>query len=506
VKYKVHLFICFSTFGEKENMKKKILTLGFLAFINSMQSQQNKLWDAATSNDLNIPAWRFGRVGIGTNNPAAHLHIFTDGSTNYSFLMEQNTTGSYGLGITERVKSNNTKAFHIENNASPPTIIDAFKVMGDGRTLLGLTNSDPVGLLHLFTPNSNGYNLFIEQNTVGGVGLGITTRVKSTSTKAYHLEYNNGSTITESFKVYGDGRTMMGITNNGPSALLHLFTPNSTAAALFIEHNGTGTPGTGQLTRVKNANSKAIVVESNNGENNFEGFKVYGDGRTKIGITNTDAQALLHLYTDPAPGYGYNLFIEENSTSGFGIGQTTRVKNNNTKAITVENNVGTIYEPFKVLGDGRVIASMKDNSATALLIQNSSGNPTYDAFKVSATGKTQIGDHPSNTHPDAMLAVKGKIVCSDFYVTSAATDWADFVFANNYRLRDLLEVKRFYIENKHLPDVPTAEEIKEKGINLGQMSVIQMQKIEELTIYMVQMKEEIEQLKSENTLLKSKLK
>ncbi|MBC7641120.1 MAG: TMF family protein, partial [Flavobacterium sp.] len=82
--------------------------------------------------------------------------------------------------------------------------------------------------------------------------------------------------------------------------------------------------------------------------------------------------------------------------------------------------------------------------------------------------------------------------------------WADYVFANDYKLQPLTEVEKFINKNKHLPNVPSASELEKEGLDLGKMQAKQMEKIEELTLYLIEMKKEIEILKSENKSLKSK--
>lgn len=72
--------------------------------------------------------------------------------------------------------------------------------------------------------------------------------------------------------------------------------------------------------------------------------------------------------------------------------------------------------------------------------------------------------------------------------------WGDFVFAENYKLRSIAEVDSFIQENKHLPDVPSEEEVKENGLNVGDMQAIQQQKIEELMLYIIQLQKQLEVL------------
>jgi hypothetical protein len=76
--------------------------------------------------------------------------------------------------------------------------------------------------------------------------------------------------------------------------------------------------------------------------------------------------------------------------------------------------------------------------------------------------------------------------------------WPDYILNDDYRLPSLKEVEKYIKENNHLQNVPTAEEVKEKGLELGEAVKIQQEKIEELTLYLIQQNKEIEALKKEN--------
>lgn len=89
------------------------------------------------------------------------------------------------------------------------------------------------------------------------------------------------------------------------------------------------------------------------------------------------------------------------------------------------------------------------------------------------------------TTPDAAykLSVNGKIRAKEVVVE---TGWSDFVFDANYILKPLSEVEQYIKSFKHLPDVPSAEEIQQNGVSLGQSDAILLQKIEELTLYVIE--------------------
>lgn len=92
------------------------------------------------------------------------------------------------------------------------------------------------------------------------------------------------------------------------------------------------------------------------------------------------------------------------------------------------------------------------------------------------------------------LAVEGTIGARRIKVTQQA-NWADFVFHPSYKLPSLQEVESFITKNGHLPEIPTAAEVKENGVDVGEMNKLLLQKVEELTLYLIQQQKEIEALK-----------
>lgn len=92
------------------------------------------------------------------------------------------------------------------------------------------------------------------------------------------------------------------------------------------------------------------------------------------------------------------------------------------------------------------------------------------------------------------LAVSGSVVCEEVKVV-LRTNWPDFVFKRDYTLPTLGEVEKHIIEKGHLENIPSEEEVLKNGINLGEMNAKLLQKIEEMTLYMIEMKKEIELLK-----------
>ena len=93
------------------------------------------------------------------------------------------------------------------------------------------------------------------------------------------------------------------------------------------------------------------------------------------------------------------------------------------------------------------------------------------------------------TNPTSKLTVAGNINSREVKATVDAG--ADFVFENNYNLPSLDAVDKFIKENKHLPEIASADEMKKEGINLSEMNIKLLQKIEEMTLYMIEQNKKI---------------
>ena len=106
-----------------------------------------------------------------------------------------------------------------------------------------------------------------------------------------------------------------------------------------------------------------------------------------------------------------------------------------------------------------------------------------------AQAPTTFGIGTGTENPNGSLKVK------DLRVT--LTDWSDFVFDDGYRLMPLGEVERYIDANRHLPEVPSAQEVEVNGVDVGEMNKLLLQKVEELTLYVIDLQKQIDELKSD---------
>jgi hypothetical protein len=92
------------------------------------------------------------------------------------------------------------------------------------------------------------------------------------------------------------------------------------------------------------------------------------------------------------------------------------------------------------------------------------------------------------------LAVNGTIGAKKVIVETTGV-WPDYVFEGEYKLHTLKELENYITTNKHLPEIPTAQEIQENGQDLGEMNVKLLQKVEELTLYIIEQQKHIEEIR-----------
>ena len=137
------------------------------------------------------------------------------------------------------------------------------------------------------------------------------------------------------------------------------------------------------------------------------------------------------------------------------------------------------------------------------------------AMTITQTGQVVIGSPSLNiTTPGSYkLYVAGGILTEQVKVAlhTDNVNWSDYVFANDYKLKSLNEVEQYITANKHLPEVPSSDDVKKDGIDVAQMDATLLKKIEELTLYVIQLQkennsnvEQIQQLQSQIKLLSDK--
>lgn len=205
------------------------------------------------------------------------------------------------------------------------------------------------------------------------------------------------------------------------------------------------------------------------------------------GLSYWDASTTLFL-TNNAVDYGRTSLILtgrfQNNNDGWSFGSAAR------NAIVFAQNASSSAVNVGSIGDEKYSLQLEGNSNSLGFMSKLNGNNPNLVI-------TQTGNIGINTStPNEKLSVNGKIRAQEIKVETA--NWPDYVFADDYKLMSLAELEKYVVQHKHLPEIPTANDVEKNGIDLGEMNKLLLKKIEELTLYLIE-------IKKENTLLNSKL-
>jgi hypothetical protein len=278
----------------------------------------------------------------------------------------------------------------------------------------------------------------------------------------------------------------LGTTNSIP---LRLYTNNS--ERMRIDASGNVGIGTGNATL---GSSKLIV----NGASSASPFRAQINGSTKFIVNSNGGVSVGSSSTGPSNG----LYVAGN----VGIGTATPVNSldvvgqnrwdvTNTEGdLRLGNSTYRLKIGVATGGGGAGDIRIRAVGGTNRILL---GGGTADVLTIAGSGKVGIG----TIAPQYQLSVNGTIQAKEVRVE---TGWSDFVFEKNYKLRSLKEVQDYINAEKHLPDVPSAKEIQQNGLPVADMQTRMMQKIEELTLYIISQNQQIEQLQQKVAQLEKK--
>ncbi len=389
---------------------------------------------------------------------------------------------------------------------------------------------------------------------------GVTANIAPTYTANYLLSGDGTSTPASSGVYFASGKMGLGTTTG--TSVLNVFDPVSTTSAvakfstfnngISIKINSNGSTEFASDYGVapmyfSNGGVKRMTI-SDNGNVGFgtatPNYKLDVFEPTSSGLTLASFGTLNNGIAFKVNNDGTTEFVSQASVAPMYFSQGT------TKRVAISDNgyfgVGVLrpQQPLDVLGSiqqSAVTSSVLKADVTGKLVAATAGtdfvtsgtNTVGTIAKFSATGTvanssiteaavTNANEVKLNSKSAGYLAVGDfgagtpmtvptgyRLVVQDGILTEKVKvavrtqgDWADYVFEPNYSLMPLNEVEQFVKENKHLPNVPSADQMVEQGVEVGKTSKMFMEKIEELTLYMIELKKEIEALKAENAKLK----
>lgn len=221
--------------------------------------------------------------------------------------------------------------------------------------------------------------------------------------------------------------------------------------------------------------SNNMFVGEGAGENNDHGSENVFLGASAGAFSTSGNQ---NLYLGSAAGNS-NLTGSENVFLGYYAGSD----NNGSGNIFIGTNAG-----YSTLGDSLLIID-NTNTTSPLIYGNFATN--------------QLGVNTDKFATGYALSVNGGIICKELKV-QAFSSWPDYVFKSGYQLLPLEKVEKHIQQNGHLPNISSAEEVAKDGYIINELNVKLLEKIEELTLYLIQQNKEIAELKSRISSVESK--
>ncbi len=327
-------------------------------------------------------------------------------------------------------------------------------------------------------PLNPNYAVFGDDACVGGNSYALLqqsnchTFLNAGPTAKLHFRTGN----TERMTINNNGRVGIGVQN--PSDKLHIFDANYPAIRLagggfsgqlaLATANGfyspTATPGDMVLRSLNNN----VVVYAPNGEISFA--------------------------TEPSNGANTKMTIQ--SDGDVGIGMTPL---SNKLAVA-----GSVYAEEGYHFGGVNLANIEPDGPGIAYNGRSFGGEYTMVYHNFLNNQVNIGYNPRQLVGGGyLLTVDGQILAEGITIQNS-TSWPDYVFEDDYALRSLEEVDAFVKQNKHLPGVPSAKDVEE-GVSVGEMQRVLLEKVEELTLYVIDQDKELEAMRSENESLKARI-
>jgi len=390
--------------------------------------------------------------------------------------------------------------------------------MAQNRAVKSATTGVTVGYLTKWsTLNSSGNdwinNSSIFQATNGNIGIGTTS-----PTNILSFGGNSARTIwMERHTTANTAGNSLTIQAGGPKAL----STNINGGDLLLKSGiatGTGTSNLIFYTSTKGASGTTDRTPT-------EKMRITGSGNVGIGTTNP--QKKLHIVEKLSFNANVTLrldnfvyvggVIPDDNPDNYPPPNTHSIwdiVNNSTNSSlffnygVAQNENPTTSTKLIITSDGEVGIGTTTPLSKLGITGNASIGATYGAIVAPTSGlivegNVGIGTTLTNNPNNYKLTVNGKILCEKIKVI-ADVPGADYVFDENYNLTSLNDLDSFITKNKHLPEVPSADEMKKNGIDLTDMNILLLKKVEELTLHLIEQNKQIEELKKENDIFKEK--
>ncbi len=310
-------------------------------------------------------------------------------------------------------------------------------------------------------------------------GLQAESITQTSFVLSWNASFDNSG--INSYEVFIDSVSYSLTDGNNTQLLITGLTPGSTYQARV-----SATDLSGNVSLLSNPLAVTTMESDNIPPSAVTGLKT-------LEILKTSAQISWNESTDNISVAGYRIFVENSllaSTSD------TIYQISDLTAATGYEIIVVAFDDAGNVSTGDSLTFITLNAITYTDLNANNPDTDWNARNFYAAGTVGIQTQPDSVY---LLSVNGAIRAKEIIVE---TGWADFVFEEDYPLPSLQEVEEHILKFGHLKDIPPAGEIARNGTNLGEISVKLLQKIEELTLYTIQLEKRLKALETENNNLK----
>jgi len=368
-----------------------------------------------------------GKVGIGTTDPLANLHI-NNGDQTYGAILAQANESNFQL--------------YTKTLTTQPTSVESFR--------LGLKYG---------TDENNGFISFYRGGSTNGGFLGFST---------------NG---TERVRIANNGKVGVGTTQSGSwGAKLVINNKEDFSKIIQLGAEGPTTwfmgigDDSGTYFHIGENSSKRLIINKSS-------------GNVGIGTNSPTPSAKLEISS------GRNGFLVNGSMGGDNFTDYQSAFTFTDLGILEsgikinKKNGGGNFDLFKAFYNSNELFVIRSNGRVGI----GASEPTA---KLHVSGDILADEIRVEDIAASNLNLNGTLAANNITV-KANGNTADFVFSDDYTLKSLTEVENYIKTHKHLPDIPSAEAMEKQGVNLAEMNKLLLQKVEELTLYTISQEEKL---------------
>ncbi|MDD3742642.1 MAG: hypothetical protein PHX54_03360, partial [Lentimicrobiaceae bacterium] len=410
---------------------------------------------------------------FGSGSSAEHTKVMLVGHRLKSGAASQIIIGAGEVG--GYLTNNKMYSLAVGFNSNVPTFFVSETPSGlqSGRVAIG-NNTDPQAKLHIKADALENATMLLEAtglNRTSSFLMGGGPAIIGTTSNSNSLSFVTGNSNTRMFIDGVNGR--VGIGTNTPDTKLHIdgditvsglanykgdqiMTSDKSGKLLLVPANTLG-DNLGNHIATDNLNMMNFSIRNsikNEKQSRFDGSQFY-EGLSFSAINN--------------------MTLETTRTAIF-------------KAVAATNNISALWVANWACG-GYGLMLNPDNKTGGIYYDNN--NPKLSIGLNNS--KVGIGLIPPK-EGDFRLYVDGGILAEEVKVMLKSV-WPDYVFRSEHTLLDINELSAFIQSHGHLPGMPNAREVEDEGINLGEMNALLLMKIEELTLYVIDLKKENENIK-----------